>query len=154
MQTDCSKAVNARGITCWARLVGLVRGEYRNERLALMRAIREAYDKGFIGKNACGSGIDFDVNVHWGAGAYICGASRSVVVAWNNCPNNSKQYWPFPRVTPVYPVLLALPLLGKPRYGVFLVLGCVGQVVGMFCVHSCQLLHSDISVNHYYAYIF
>ncbi len=44
-----------------------------NERLALERAIKEAYDKGFIGKNACGSGIDFDVQVHYGAGAYICG---------------------------------------------------------------------------------
>ena len=49
------------------------RGEYVNERLALERAIKEAYDKGFIGKNACGSGIDFDVQVHYGAGAYICG---------------------------------------------------------------------------------
>ena len=51
----------------------LCRGEYVNERLALERAIKEAYDKGFIGKNACGSGIDFDVQVHYGAGAYICG---------------------------------------------------------------------------------
>ena len=50
-----------------------VRGEYVNERLALERAVKEAYDKGFIGKNACGSGYDFDINVHYGAGAYICG---------------------------------------------------------------------------------
>lgn len=49
------------------------RGEYVNERLALERAVKEAYDKGFIGKNACGSGFDFDINVHYGAGAYICG---------------------------------------------------------------------------------
>ena len=33
----------------------------------------KAYAKGFIGKNACGSGYDFDVYVHTGAGAYICG---------------------------------------------------------------------------------
>ena len=54
------------------------RGEYVNERLALERAIKEAYDKGFIGKNACGSGIDFDVQVHYGAGAYICGEHLSI----------------------------------------------------------------------------
>lgn len=36
-------------------------------------AIKEAYEAGFIGKNACGSGYDFDVFVHRGAGAYICG---------------------------------------------------------------------------------
>lgn len=33
----------------------------------------KAYKKGFLGKNACGSGYDFDVYVHSGAGAYICG---------------------------------------------------------------------------------
>ena len=47
------------------------------ERYALERAVKEAYDKGFIGKNACGSGIDFDINVTYGAGAYICGGSAS-----------------------------------------------------------------------------
>ena len=50
------------------------RGEYYNERLSLQRAVDEAYAKGFIGKNACGTGMDFDIVVHWGAGAYICGA--------------------------------------------------------------------------------
>lgn len=33
----------------------------------------QAYDKKFLGANACGSGYDFDVYVHRGAGAYICG---------------------------------------------------------------------------------
>ena len=36
-------------------------------------AINEAYNAGLIGKNACGSGYDFDVYMHRGAGAYICG---------------------------------------------------------------------------------
>jgi hypothetical protein len=36
-------------------------------------AINEAYKAGMIGKNACGSGFDFDVYMHRGAGAYICG---------------------------------------------------------------------------------
>ncbi len=49
------------------------RGEYVAERYALERAVKEAYDKGFLGKNACGSGVDFDVMVTYGAGAYICG---------------------------------------------------------------------------------
>lgn len=43
------------------------------------RAVKEAYDKGFIGKNACGSGMDFDVMVTYGAGAYICGAYVSAM---------------------------------------------------------------------------
>lgn len=49
------------------------RGEYYNERVALQRALDEAYAKGFLGKNACGSGYDFDLNIAYGAGAYICG---------------------------------------------------------------------------------
>lgn len=45
-----------------------VRGEFWYERLCLERAIEEAYAKGFLGKNACGSGVDFDVYAHSGAG--------------------------------------------------------------------------------------
>lgn len=36
-------------------------------------AINEAYKAGLIGKDACGSGFDFDIYMHRGAGAYICG---------------------------------------------------------------------------------
>jgi NADH dehydrogenase (ubiquinone) flavoprotein 1 len=50
-----------------------VRGEFINERKHLEIAVAEAYANGLIGKNAAGSGYDFDVFVHYGAGAYICG---------------------------------------------------------------------------------
>lgn len=50
-----------------------VRGEFWYEQVCLQRAVDDAYKKGFLGKNACGSGYDFDVYVHTGAGAYICG---------------------------------------------------------------------------------
>ena len=39
----------------------------------MQAAIQEAYETGLIGKNACGSGYDFDIIMHRGAGAYICG---------------------------------------------------------------------------------
>lgn len=48
-------------------------GEFYNERLNVERAVDEAYKAGLLGKNACGSGYDFDVIVTHGAGAYICG---------------------------------------------------------------------------------
>lgn len=48
-----------------------IRGEFWYEANCLERAVAEAYEKGFIGNNACGSGYDFDVYVHRGAGAYI-----------------------------------------------------------------------------------
>lgn len=50
-----------------------VRGEFWHEANRLKEAVQEAYDKGFLGKNACNSGYDYDVYVHTGAGAYICG---------------------------------------------------------------------------------
>ena len=47
-----------------------VRGEFWQEQVNLQRAVDEAYEKGFLGKNACGSGVDFDVYVQSGAGNY------------------------------------------------------------------------------------
>ena len=50
-----------------------IRGEFFNEAMILEEAIHEAYEAGHLGVNACGSGYDFDVYLHRGAGAYICG---------------------------------------------------------------------------------
>ena len=56
-----------------------IRGEFFNEAVALQEAVDEAYDAGFIGNNACGSGYDFDIYVHRGAGAYICGEETALL---------------------------------------------------------------------------
>src|SRR3984893_13978144 len=50
-----------------------VRGEFYNEAQNLMPAIREADDGGLLRETVCGTGWDFDLYVHRGAGAYICG---------------------------------------------------------------------------------
>lgn len=56
-----------------------IRGEYFYEAEVLQAAIDEAYDAGLIGKNACKSGYDFDVYLHRGAGAYICGEETALL---------------------------------------------------------------------------
>src|ERR1700735_4947559 len=56
-----------------------IRGEFYNEALNLQAAIDEAYEAGLIGKNACGSGWDFDLYLHRGAGAYICGEETGLL---------------------------------------------------------------------------
>ncbi|MFY8194155.1 MAG: NADH-quinone oxidoreductase subunit F, partial [Novosphingobium sp.] len=56
-----------------------IRGEYIREAETLFAAVQEAYDAGLIGKNASGSGYDFDVLVHRGAGAYICGEETAMI---------------------------------------------------------------------------
>src|SRR3546814_3349192 len=56
-----------------------IRGEFIREAENLFAAVAEAYGKGFLGKNACGSGYDFDVFVHRGQGAYICGDETAML---------------------------------------------------------------------------
>src|SRR5262249_10385786 len=56
-----------------------VRGEFIREREHLQTAVDQAYEAGLIGKNACGSGFDFDLYVCHGAGAYICGAETALL---------------------------------------------------------------------------
>ncbi|MBY0580811.1 MAG: NADH-quinone oxidoreductase subunit NuoF [Rickettsiales bacterium] len=56
-----------------------IRGEYYNEYIILKNAIEEAYEKGFLGKNILGTGINFDVYIHRGAGAYICGEETALL---------------------------------------------------------------------------
>ena len=55
-----------------------IRGEYIREREALQRAVDEAYEAGLIGKNNK-HGWDFDLYVHHGAGAYICGEETALL---------------------------------------------------------------------------
>src|SRR3989442_310136 len=56
-----------------------VRGEYRYLLEILDRAITEACGRGFLGKNVLGSGFDFDVSTHTGAGAYECGEETALL---------------------------------------------------------------------------
>ena len=56
-----------------------VRGEYYNEAARLQAAVDEAYAANLLGQNAAGSGWDFDLYVHRGAGAYICGEETALI---------------------------------------------------------------------------
>ncbi|HRK02061.1 MAG TPA: NADH-quinone oxidoreductase subunit F, partial [Oligoflexia bacterium] len=56
-----------------------IRGEYVREAEFLEHAIDEAYKAGILGKNAMGSGFKFDLYVHRGAGAYICGEETGLL---------------------------------------------------------------------------
>jgi len=73
-----------------------VRGEFYNETTNLQVAIKEAYDKGYLGKNACGSGYDFDVFVHRGAGAYICGEETALIESLEGKQGKPRLKPPFP----------------------------------------------------------
>ena len=79
-----------------------VRGEFRNEYKRLDAAIQECYDAGLFGKNAAGSGWDFDCYVHHGAGAYICGEETALIESLEGKKGMPRLKPPFPANVGLY----------------------------------------------------
>lgn len=79
-----------------------VRGEFWYEQVCLQQAVDEAYKKGFLGKNACNSGYDFDVYVHSGAGAYICGEESALLQSLEGKTGKPRMKPPFPANAGLY----------------------------------------------------
>ncbi len=79
-----------------------IRGEFYQEALHLEEAIKEAYAKGLLGKNASGSGWDFDLYVHRGAGAYICGEETAQLSSIEGGKGLPRLKPPFPAISGLY----------------------------------------------------
>jgi NADH-quinone oxidoreductase subunit F len=79
-----------------------IRGEFYNESSNLQRAIDEAYAAGLIGKNACGAGWDFDLYLHRGAGAYICGEETALIESLEGKKGQPRNKPPFPAQAGLY----------------------------------------------------
>ena len=73
-----------------------IRGEFYNEYLVLKQAIAEAYSSGLLGNNACNSGWAFDLHVHRGAGAYICGEETAMLESIEGKQGKPRLKPPFP----------------------------------------------------------
>jgi len=78
-----------------------IRGEYVDERIALEKAIKEAYDAKLIGKNNI-HGWDFDCYVHHGAGAYICGEETALLESLEGKKGQPRLKPPFPANAGLY----------------------------------------------------
>jgi len=79
-----------------------IRGEFVYEAACLERAVAEAYEAGLIGKNACGTGKDFDVYVHRGGGAYICGEETGLLESLEGKTGKPRLKPPFPANAGLY----------------------------------------------------
>ncbi len=78
-----------------------IRGELAFAARQVERAVEEAYQAGYLGKNILGSGFDLDVIVHRGAGAYICGEESALM--------ESLEGWRgYPRLKPPFPAAIGL----------------------------------------------
>ncbi len=78
-----------------------VRGEFEAERRCLEAALTDCYADGLLGPDACGSGYDFEVHVHRGAGAYICGEETGLIESLEGKKG-------FPRLKPPFPASAGL----------------------------------------------
>jgi NADH-quinone oxidoreductase subunit F len=78
-----------------------IRGEFVREAEVLEGAIKEAYDKGYLGDNVNGKGIRFDLAVHRGAGAYVCGEETGLIESLEGKKGQ-------PRVKPPFPANIGL----------------------------------------------
>ncbi|TWB42536.1 NADH-quinone oxidoreductase subunit NuoF [Nitrospirillum pindoramense] len=79
-----------------------IRGEFYHEASNVQVAIDEAYASGLIGKNACGSGYDYDVYLHKGAGAYICGEETALIESIEGKKGQPRNKPPFPANAGLY----------------------------------------------------
>jgi NADH-quinone oxidoreductase subunit F len=85
-----SFAIGANAAYCY------VRGEFFRETESLQRAVDEAYEAGFLGNNACGSGYSFDFYIHRGMGAYICGEESALIESLEGKKGQPRMKPPFP----------------------------------------------------------
>ena len=79
-----------------------IRGEYIREAETLFAARDEAYAAGLLGKNASKSGYDFDVFLHRGAGAYICGEETAMIESLEGKKGQPRLKPPFPAGAGLY----------------------------------------------------
>jgi len=78
-----------------------IRGEYRYIIDIMDAAIAETYAKGYLGKNILGSGFDFDLCTHTGAGAYECGEESALMESLEGKRG-------YPRIRPPFPAVVGL----------------------------------------------
>jgi len=79
-----------------------IRGEFFREAKHLQFAIDEAYESGLIGTNACKSGYNFDVYLHKGSGAYICGEEMALIESLEGKKGMPRLKPPFPAAMGLY----------------------------------------------------
>ena len=79
-----------------------IRGEFYNEAVTLVKAIQEARAAGLLGKDAAGSGWEYDIEVHRGAGAYICGEETALLNSLEGRKGEPRNKPPFPAAAGLY----------------------------------------------------
>ena len=93
--------ISAYAIGCHQAFI-YIRGEFAHGAQVLNKAIAEAYERGYLGKNILGSGFDLELIVHRGAGAYICGEETALLDSLEGKRGHPRLKPPFPAVVGLY----------------------------------------------------
>lgn len=105
LEKDPHRVIEGAIITAYAigshRSYIYIRGEFDLSRRRMESALKEAYAKGYLGKNIFGLGYDLDLHLHQGAGAYICGEETALL---NSLEGNRG----YPRIKPPFPAIEGL----------------------------------------------
>ena len=79
-----------------------IRGEFLNEASILQKAIDEAYNSNLLGKKIKGSNFDFDLYLHYGSGAYVCGEETALIESLEGKKGQPRLKPPFPASVGLY----------------------------------------------------
>ena len=79
-----------------------IRGEFLNEASILQKAIDEAYNSNLLGKKIKGSNFDFDLYLHYGSGAYVCGEETALIESLEGKKGQPRLKPPFPANVGLY----------------------------------------------------
>ena len=93
--------ITAYAIKCDRAFI-YIRGEFAEEARQLERAIAEAEEKGFSGKNILGSSMDLKITVYRGGGAYICGEETALMTSLEGGKGYPRLKPPFPAISGLY----------------------------------------------------
>jgi NADH-quinone oxidoreductase subunit F len=93
--------ISAYALGCHQAFI-YIRGEFFHGSEVLNKAVAEAYEKRYLGRNILGSGFDLDIVVHRGAGAYICGEETALLESLEGKRGHPRLKPPFPAVVGLY----------------------------------------------------
>jgi NADH-quinone oxidoreductase subunit F len=106
LERDPHLVIEGQLIAAWALQCNwsaiYIRGEYAYPAERVINAVKEAYAKGYLGKNIFGTGFSHDITVHRGAGAYICGEETGLIESLEGNKGQPRIKPPFPAVVGIY----------------------------------------------------
>ena len=127
MMNDPHSMIEGIVIACYAvraqQAFVYIRGEAVHAMRRVTGAVREAYAKGYLGKNVLGSGLDFDITVHAGAGAYICGEETALLDSLEGRRGQPRLKPPFPATNGLYDAPTVVNNVGTLASVPYIVLG-------------------------------